>query len=279
MERLGYTAPLGISARNRAQLATLHARQPGPFRASDAAAVLGLGIQRVRRLLSYLCQRGWLVRIRRGLYATVPLDTRDPAEWREEPWLVASREFGPCYISGWSACEHWHLTDQIFRAIVVVSIRKLRSREVVIQHTKFLLRVRSPEKLFGTSRVWLHGASVDVADPSRTILDILDDPKIGGGIRHVAEVVAEYFESRHRDDARLLRYIERLGNRSVHKRLGYLLEALSIDAPELLQSCFELKSKGLSRLDPGVSANGRILRRWNLRVNVPINGATNDHAN
>jgi len=248
----------------------LHTRARGPFTATEATDLLGLSVPRARRLLSYLCGRGWLARIRRGLYTTVPLAASRPSEWREEPWLVASEVFRPCYVGGWSACEHWSLTDQIFRGVAVVTARKVREREVEIQDTTFIIKVRAPDKLFGTSKVWLHGVPVEVSDASRTVVDILDDPKFGGGIRHVAEVVAAYFDGERRDDSLLLEYARRLGNRTVFKRLGYLLEALAIRAPELLGACRAEKSKGLSFLDPTIEATGRIVRRWNLRVNATI---------
>jgi len=34
---------------------------------------------------------------------------------------------------------------------------------------------------------------VDVSDVHRTIVDMLDDPSSGGGIRHVAECLSAYF--------------------------------------------------------------------------------------
>lgn len=272
MPRFRYTAPSGISAANRRLLVTLHAGAKGPFTAAEAAALLGLGLPRVRRLLSYLWQRGWLARVRRGLYTTVPVDASRPSEWREEPWLVAAEAFRPCYIGGWSACEHWNLTDQIFRGVAVVTARKVRERRVEIQDTTFIIKVRSRDKLFGTSKAWLHGAAVDVSDASRTVVDVLDDPKFGGGIRHVADVLVAYFDSDRRDDSLVLEYVRRLGNRVVYKRLGYLLEALSIPTPEVIETCLANKSKGLSLLDPSIASTGKIVRRWGLRVNATIDG-------
>jgi len=64
-----------------------------------------------------------LSRIRRGLYVAVPLDARRSGEWVEDAWVVADRVFSPCYIGGWSACEYWDLTDQVFRTILVVAHR------------------------------------------------------------------------------------------------------------------------------------------------------------
>jgi len=270
MPHFQYISPKGISAANRRLLTSLHGRAKGPFTATEAAAILEVGLPRARRLLSYLWQRGWLTRIRRGLYTLVPLDAARPSEWQEEPWLVASKAFEPCYIGGWSACEHWHFTDQIFRGVAVVSARKVRERSIQIQDTTFIIKTRSRDKLFGTSKVWLHGIAVEVSDAPRTIVDILDDPKFGGGIRHVADVLAAYLASDSRDDSRLLEYIRRLGNRAAYKRLGYLLEVLSIPAAELTDVCFARKSKGLSLLDPSIASAGRIVSRWNLRVNAKI---------
>lgn len=98
--------PEGINRENRAHLERLHRELPAAFSVADAAGVLDLDPDRTQRLLGYLARRGWLSRIRRGLYVAVPLDTRRPGEWVEDPWVVAERVFGPCYIGGWSACEH-----------------------------------------------------------------------------------------------------------------------------------------------------------------------------
>jgi len=234
--------------------------------------MLGFDLRRTRRLLAYLAARGWLVRVRRGLYALVPLGATEPSEWREDPWGVAAKTFAPCYVGGWSACEHWGLTEQIFRDVVVITARPTRSRRLEIQGTAFRLKTLPKNGHFGTRAAWRNRIRVAVSDPTRTIVDILDDPEIGGGIRHVATVLTAYFESEHRDEPRFIEYVNRRRNRSVFKRMGYLLEALAIDAPKLIASCYHLRSAGLTRLDPTVRAKGRIVKRWNLRVNVEVHG-------
>lgn len=198
----------------------------------------------------------------------VPLEATDPAQWREDPWSVAAKTFAASYIGGWSACEHWGLTEQIFREIVVFTTRRVRYRQQDIQGTPFRLVVIPPKKLFGTKTVWRGKTRIEVSDASRTVLDILDSPELGGGIRHVADVLATYFESENRNDDLLMTYAERLGNRAVYKRLGYLTEKLSVNAPTIIATCLEKKSTGLAILDPSVRAKGKIIRRWNLRVNV-----------
>lgn len=264
------TSVAGIGLRNRGALDKIHRAFSRPFSVNEASQELNLNNTRARKLLSHLAAGGWLSRIRRDLYSPVPLGATSPSEWRADPWVVAAKTFAPGYIGGWTASEHWHFTDQLFRDIVVITCHSVRSRSVAIQGTRFRLKVIALKKKFGTMPVWRDANKVEVSDPSRTIVDILNDPTIGGGIRHIAEVLVAYFESEHRAEDTLVDYIERFGNRTVYKRLGYLAETLGISAPRTIQICREKISAGLSPLDPSVRAPGKITKRWNLRVNVLV---------
>ena len=209
--------------------------------------------------------------MRSGLYERVPLDATDPVGWRVNPWVKADRVFAPCYIGGFSACTHWGLTDQLFRTVVVVSSRWTRNRQPRIQDTAYIVKVVAPERMFGTRPQWADNLQVEVSDPARTIVDMLDDPRLGGGIRHVAETVDTFFFFEDlREDELLLEYIERFGNRSIYKRLGYLIEKLGISAPQVLATCARRMSKGTVRLDPRGSGVERPLKRWRLIVNSTI---------
>ena len=265
-------APRGISEENRARLEALHRRLRGPFSVADAARVWSLERPRARRLLAHLAERGWLARVRRDAYVAVPLGAGEPSEWRADPWAVAAKEFSPCYLAGWTACEHWGLTEQIFRTIWVVTSRRLSSRVHEFQGTRFQVKVTRRERLFGLANVWRGDLKMQVSNPSRTIVDLLDDPRLGGGIRHIAEVVQNYFDGEHRDDKQLVSFAERLGNGAVFKRLGFLLEALEIDAPALASICRTRMTAGVSVLDPTGPTKGSTLRRWRLRVNVNVTG-------
>ena len=259
----------GVTGRRREQLMMLHRAFSGPFDATQAAAALSTDLGHTRRLLANLANSGWLARVRKGWYICVPLEASEPKEWREDPWIVAATLFSPGYIGGWSALEHWSLTDQIFSVIYVVVGRKVKPAQQTIQGTDFLIRTVPNRTLFGTRRIWRQRVPVKVSDPHRTIIDILDVPAAAGGALHASKVLQAYFDSEHADQAKLLQYGDRLGRGTVFKRLGYLAEIGSFADAAFVEACRDRITKGLSQLDPGGPGTGRIVARWNLRVNIP----------
>jgi len=240
----------------------------------EAAALLGLSPNAAARLLAHWRGQGWVQRVRRGLYVLVPLGGAGRVGVVADPWVLIARAFAPCYIGGWSAGEHWDLTEQVFRAVVVFTTKPVRPREGEIGGARYLARVVAPGRTFGTRRVWRDQVPVDVSDPSRTIVDVLDVPSLGGGMRHVAEMLRAYLHSKHRNDRLLVEYGRRLGNQAVFKRLGFLIERFGLEAPALLANCRQARSAGYVRLDPDGPARGRLVRRWGLRANVEVPAAS-----
>ena len=259
---------VGLTGRRRKQLMLLHRAFHGPFDAPQAASALDLDIKRTHRLLAALADSGWLARVRRGWYIGVPIEASAPGQWREDPWVVSTTLFSPGYIGGWSAVEHWGLTDQIFNVIYVVAGRKVAPTRQSIQGTDFLIRTVPERTLFGTRRVWRQSVPVNVSDPHRTMIDILDVPASVGGILHAAEVLQAYFEGEHADQMKLLEYGDRLGRGTVFKRLGYFAERIGFADADFLEACRGRVTKGVSRLDPGGPAKGPIVSKWNVRVNT-----------
>jgi predicted transcriptional regulator of viral defense system len=107
---------------------------------------------------------------------------------------------------------------------------------------------------------------VHFSESQKTVIDMLDDPTIGGGIRHVSECLDRYLRENKGTPEELISAAERLGNRAVFKRLGFLAERRG--GPEkLITGCRERLSKGNAKLDPAV-ASRKLVKRW--RVWVPL---------
>lgn len=255
----------GLGKSDRERLSTVLRATKGTISVAQAADILGMDASKVAKILARWAKAGWLSRVRRGLYVPVPLESRTSDIPLEDPWIVASRLYEPCYIGGWSAAEYWDLTEQIFTTVVVLTTRKPRDRNPRIKQTEFLLRTVQENALFGLKPVWRGQVKVDVSDPTRTMLDMLSDPTLGGGIRSTTDMFRNYLKSEKKDLGLLIEYATRLGNGAVFKRLGYLLEKFLPTEEETMARCAERLTAGNTRLDPTLE-NDKLVTRWRLWV-------------
>jgi predicted transcriptional regulator of viral defense system len=252
------------SASPRDQLAAVLRLAGDLVRVEDAATVLGISRHMAAKSLARWVDRRWLKRLRRGLYAPIPLSLTAEENVLEDPWTLVPELFAPGYIGGATAAHHWDLTEQIFRTVFVYTTRHVRAKEEIIQSFPFRLRHIGQDRMFGTSTLWRGRAKILLSDVHRTIVDLLDDPSAGGGIRHVEGCLRSYLQATESDLPRLLDYAERLKNGAVFKRLGFLGERLHAPA-DFLETCAQRLTKGNAKLDPTLPTP-RLVKRWRLAV-------------
>lgn len=230
----------------------------------DVVNALDVSRTEATKLLSRWVKQAWLRRAARGVYLPASLTTLGNVHVLDDPWILVPPLFDPAYIGGRTAAEHWDLTEQIFRDIVVMTAQTVRPKTQRRHGAQFNVTHIRQEKIFGTTGVWRGRSRIAVADVHRTILDIVANPELGGGIQHVADCLSVYLKSDNRDDDLLIRYALRLGNGAVFKRLGFLAERDSA-GPELLESCRLRLTAGNARLDPALECP-RLITRWRLWV-------------
>jgi predicted transcriptional regulator of viral defense system len=265
----------GISAEGRAELAKLV--RPGQVLVSvdEAARGLGNGRAPAAKKLARWANNGWLRRVRRGLYLLVPVDASAPKSWTADPLYVATAVWAPCYFTGWTAAHHWELTEQVFLTTVLKSGQRVRQNEQrLLDHDYLVVHAPVDQLEWGLQSIWQNGTRIQIADRARTVVDILDAPRLGGGIRLVSDILRAYLEDHPKDV--LVEYADRLGNGAIFKRLGYLIEELRLDAPTLVEACLRRLRHGVSLLDPNAPTSGPTVSRWRLRLNsvLPREGAS-----
>lgn len=163
------------------------------IRASDVLDIWPISRSAASTILGRLAQKGWLQRLKRGAYAIIPIGAGTDSPAIAAAWPIAAELFAPCFISGWSAAEHWGLTDQIFNVVSLVTTHPQRAQDQRIGGIRFRVRALPQVRVFGTENVWFGSSRVQVADPHRTIIDIMDSPDFGGGGRHVLDTVKAYW--------------------------------------------------------------------------------------
>jgi predicted transcriptional regulator of viral defense system len=252
--------------KGRAQLAAVLSAAGDIVYVSDVERTLQLPRAEAAKRLSRWMAQGWLHRVGPGAYAPVAIDTLGADQVLSDPWVLVPALFSPGYVGGRTAAEHWDLTEQIFKDIVVVTAKALRQTYQVRHGAAFTLQHVPAEKIFGTKTVWRQRSRVLVSDVHRTIIDMLNEPALGGGIQQVADCLAAYLARADRNDALLMQYADRLGNGAVFKRLGFLAERTG-NAPQLAQACASRLTAGIAKLD-GALGGQQLVARWRLRIPV-----------
>lgn len=258
----------GLGTREREVLAALRRGTKGVLNVRDAANVLRLPSVETARVLSVLASKGWLKRVKRGTYLFVPMEASSPDVFPEEPWVLASQIFHPCYIGGWSAAEHWDLTEQIFRSTLVVTSKMVRKINVNFSGAEYRIKHCREHKFFGFTPVWRGAMQVNVSELEKTVVDMLDDPSLAGGMRHGVEILKAYWNREDKNFKTLLDYAARMENGAILKRLGYLAENVMKAEKTFLDACREKLSEGNAMLDPNVKEKGKLVSHWRLWVNV-----------
>lgn len=255
----------GISAGSRRELAVLFGGGKRTVSVEEAADALDVSQVAASKRLAALAARGWLRRIRQGLYLAVPADAAMPATWTEDAWYLADLVWKPCYIGGWSAANHWSLTDQVFRTTIVMTAQRVRKVDQELAGAAFVVHHVNSELLtWGLVPEWRHDRGVLVSNPERTVADMLSNPALGGGMRHAKEILVSALADTSVES--IVDSVNRLGNGAGLKRLGFLLEMLGQSTDAIDQSL----TSGVPLLDPALPNRGPKSTRWSLRLNVDV---------
>jgi len=243
-------------------------------RARKLCGRVGLRQPYLWEALHHLRRNGWIVSLRRGLYA---LSSAVPGVIPVHEFEIAMALADPGAISHWSAMHHHGLTDQVPRRVFVLtttgaSVPRARGGKAQrnvdgypVGETVYRFVQVKPERFFGTESVWVGEARVTITDLERTLLDGLSMPQHCGDF---AEVLHAFREARDRLDVeRISGYAQRL-DAATAKRLGWVLERQGVE-PGRLEPLAEVPIKGYRPLDPTGPRRGPCRRRWMIQENLP----------
>lgn len=234
------------------------------FDLEEAKKILNCSDEVLRKILHRLTLKGRIQRIKRGYYILVPARAGYQTSWTEHVFSFLNGILDEYYVGYWTALNYWQMTEQIPRTIFIATRKRRRDftyNNIVPIH---FVKVSS-HKFFGWTKEKMGDVEFRISDREKTIVDSLDLLQYAGGISEVAKGIRTNL-----DWEKMGIYTERLRNKSVPKRLGYLIELLELKIEEkILEQLRYSISSGYSWLDP--TAPKRILKtdsKWRLKINV-----------
>jgi len=219
--------------------------------------------------LGRLVRKGWLQRLERGVYMIIPLEAGPERLWAENAFVLASHLISPGAVAYWSALRFWNMTEQIPRVQFIQTTK--RKKPFTIQGIEFQFIHVAERYFFGISTRRVEDIPIQVTDREKTIIDSASRPDLSGGIILLSQAMRSSSDSI--DWEKLDHYLVKWGGGAVVKRLGYLVETLSLPLPardSRINHWQTMLSKGISQLEPGSGRTGPVTTRWQLQINIPI---------
>jgi predicted transcriptional regulator of viral defense system len=226
------------------------------FTPSLLADLFSLDRRRVYRLIARLKDKALITEVEQGKYLLLGLE---PEQVLSNPLFIASHVVVPAYVSYWSALHFYGFTEQVPLTTFVATTKK--KRPITFHNFRFRFVTVKPRKFFGYRREMIGDLPAVVADEAKAIVDSLDLPNYAGGVGEIAKALRAALDTVEVET--LVRYANRMGDKSLGSRLGYLLEALGRPVEGLIRSDSPVK------LDVSGSRSGVTDPRWQVIVNVP----------
>jgi predicted transcriptional regulator of viral defense system len=220
-------------------------------------------------LLDYHSGSGRILRVRRGLYAVVPVGANSET-YPVDPFLLAAKMTDDAVLAyhtalefhgrAYSVYQHFfYLTEHSPRS---VSFRSFSFRSVLFPRK---LRLKNKQK-FGVLRADRAGLGVRVTGLERTLVDVLDRPELAGSWEEIWRSLesVEFF-----DLDNVVEYVLLLENATTAARVGFFLEqhqeTLMVEDVHF-KALQKLRPRQPHYFDRAKRKDGRLVKRWNLVV-------------
>lgn len=215
---------------------------------------------------------GRLLRVRKGLYATVPRG-QDSSSVAVDPYLLACN-LSPGSVVSYHAALQFHgraySVWRVYHFLTRVRARPFEFRGLEFVPTRAPSTIRGLPDLGGGIETVDHaGGVVRVTSLERTLVDVLHAPDRGGGWEEIWRSLesVEYFDV----DA-VMEYAVKLGSVITVARVGFFLDqhrdALMVDSAHL-DRLKHYAPRQPRYFDPA-RAPGRLVGAWNLIVPLSV---------
>lgn len=202
----------------------------------------------VNLYLHRLKKKGIIKRIEKNLYTLY-----------DEPFLIASRIVWPSYISCWTALKFYNLTEQVPRAIFVIS--PYYKKSITFNNTEIVFIKSQSKNMFGYEKINYRGIEAFIADKEKAMIDSALFRKVS--FSELQEIIKENIKQI--SIRKFINYLKILKNSSLIKRFGFVFDKYGRDYYNELKRYMD---KTYILLDYTKGKKGKKNKKWSIIENV-----------
>lgn len=222
-----------------------------------------IGSPMLKKILHSLESRGYLHRIKRGLYMV----KKSPSDGvvLENPYRTALQLYRG-YVAFSSALRIYGITEYEPFTIFIATEKKSGKTEI----GEYLIRAVSMEKRATGMHVY---RGIYVSTPEKTFFDCFYRPQYCGGYGEVSRAL---YEAKSINWREFLNYFESLASPSLCQRTGYVLDMLTekdyVKVPAYVIKGLRKRVKSKTKLIPSAPSRGKFSSEWKLIDNLGKEG-------
>ena len=218
---------------------------------ADIRKVTGWEQATIRNTLFSLKKKKVLVVMRKGQYVLAE-------KVAENVFALATLANQPSYVSFWTACSYYGLTEQQVKMTQLVSTKQYPLTQ--FEHFRIETTTFQPSRFYGYQR----SGNFAITEQEKLIVDCLYKPENAGGIGEFQKCLRAAWPTVNQQ--KLKEYILKFRNKAVGARLGYLLEELRL-SNKLVRFLHQQLPQGYTRLNPRRKPTDHYNHRWRIIIN------------
>jgi predicted transcriptional regulator of viral defense system len=221
----------------------------------------------MNQIIFRLKKKGILKSIKKGVYFYSPLES-GPAGSNINEFLIPPILYpkGNYYVGYGTMYNYYGFTDQIFQQMYVLNTSKQYQKvigEMILKMVKI-----SPKRMYGLEKIKIGDADVIVSDRERTLVDLIYFPEPVGGLKNAFETLKEQLVTKQIDTGKFIKYVLQFPIASTRKKIGFILDKISVSGKELLPLVKSVEKTSLGTLYNSKSRRGKINNKWRIIENV-----------
>jgi len=186
--------------------------------------------RQLKKIITKLVKSGWLIRIRKGLYAISDLSNRGFLSL--SPYVVANLLVKDSYVSFESALSYRGMFDQLTNKIISISKVRVQYKAIDLNSVEYSFITVKEDLFLGFEDIVIEGQNARIATAEKALIDMIQLHRSKYTIDLVIEKIREYQNSL--DMSIFNEYLGKVSTTTI-KIFGFIFDLLDLDSSRIYE--------------------------------------------